>query len=66
MPEALPMRQLISVSIDVFDAMLKPRYTQFLTLSMYLSPILILVGIYVPFLRSKLSVVTGLVLMMPP
>ena len=52
MPEALPMRQLISMFIDAFDAILEPRYTQFLTFSMYLSSILIVGGISVPWLRT--------------
>ena len=46
-PEALQMQQLISVSIDEFEAILEPRYTQFLTVLMYLSLILIIGGIYV-------------------
>ena len=47
-PEALPMRHLISVSIDAFGAILEPRYTKFLTFSMYLSSISIVGGICVP------------------
>ena len=48
MPEALPM--LISVSIDVFYAILKLRYTKLITISMCLSSSLIVIGIYVPWL----------------
>ena len=50
--EALPMRQLISVFIDAFEAILEPRYTKCLTFSMYLSLILIVGGISVPRLRT--------------
>ena len=49
--EALPMRQLISVSIDAFDT-IKPRYTKFLTFLMYLSSILIVGEMSVPWLRT--------------
>ena len=52
MPKYLPMQQLISVSIDVFDTILEPRYTKFLTSSMYLSSILIVGGLSVPWLRT--------------
>ena len=50
-PEALPMRQLISVSIDAFEVILEVRYT-FLTFLMQLSSILIVGGIHVPWLRT--------------
>ena len=48
-PEALPTRQLVSVSIE---AILESRYTTFLTFSMYLSSILIVGGIAVPWLST--------------
>ena len=46
------MRKLISVSIDAFDTILDPRYTKVLTFSIYLSSILIIGGISVPWLRT--------------
>ena len=52
MPEALPMRQLISVSNDAFDATLEPRYTKFFTFSISLPSILIDGGISVPWLKT--------------
>ena len=52
-PEALPMRQLISVSNDAFDATLEPRYTKFLfTYSTSLPSILIDGGIFVPWIQT--------------
>ena len=51
-PEALPMRQLTSVSKDTFDEILEPRYTKFFTLSISLPSILIDDGTYVPYLRT--------------
>ena len=47
LPEALPMRQLIYVSNDAFDATLEPRYTTFFTFS-----ILIDGGISVPWFMT--------------
>ena len=52
MHEVLPMQQLISVYIDTFDVILEPRYTKFLTFSMYLSSIVIVGGICVPWLET--------------
>ena len=57
MPEALPMRQLISVSNYAFDATLEPRYTKFFTFSISLPSILIDGGIYVPWLKTLVFVV---------
>ena len=51
-PEALPMRQLISMSIDAFDAILEPRSTKSLTFSMFFSSSLIVGGISVPWLST--------------
>ena len=51
-PEALLMRQLISVYIDAFDAILEPMYTKLLTFSMYMSSSLIVSRIYFPWLRT--------------
>ena len=48
-PEALPIRQLISVSNDAFDATLEPSYTKFFT------SILIDGGISVPWLKTLVS-----------
>ena len=50
MSEALPKRQLISVSIDAFEPILEPMYTKSLAFSMYLSFLLTVDGIYVPWL----------------
>ena len=52
MPEALPMRQLISVSNDAFDATLEPRYKKFFTFSISLPSILIDGGIFVLWLNT--------------
>ena len=51
-PEALPMRQLVSVSNDAFDAILEPRSTKSLTFSMFFSSSLIVGGISVPWLST--------------
>ena len=55
--EALPMRQLIYVSNDAFDAILEPNYTKPFTFSISFSinynfAILIDGGISVPWLRT--------------
>ena len=49
-PEALPMRQLSSVSFDAFDAILD-IYTKLLTFSMNLLSKLIVGGICVPWIK---------------
>ena len=51
-PETLLMRQLISVSIDAFKAILQLRYTQLLIFLMYLSPRLIVGGKYVSWFKT--------------
>ena len=51
-PEALPMRHLIYVSNDAFDAILEPKYTNQFTFSTFLPSILIDDGVYVPWLRN--------------
>ena len=47
-PEALQIQQLVSV----YDAILEPIYTKYLTFSMYLSPISVVGGTCVPRLST--------------
>ena len=58
-PEALPMRQLIFMSNDAFDAILESKYTKFFTFSISLPSILIDGGISVLWLRTL--VILGLI-----